>query len=76
MRNPKIAQTIREIKILRKFYAAKVSSLEVHFECKSNVFVFLLILLIKLYKIFYYQLQGFISTLHLLQNSLRRQFSK
>ena len=76
MRNPKIAQTIREIKILRKFYAAEVSSLEVHFECKSNVFVFLLILLIKLYKIFYYQLQGFISTLHLLQNSLRRQFSK
>ena len=75
MRNPKNVQTNREIKIPRKFYAAKVSSLEVHFQCKSNVF-FWLVLLIKLYKIFYYQLQGFISTLHLLQNSLRRQFSK
>ena len=42
----------------------------------NQMFFFWLILLIKLYKIFYYQLQGFISTLHFLQQSLRRQFSK
>ena len=64
-----------KLKCREKFMQRKFPALKYIFNVNQMFFCWL-ILLIKLYKIFYYQLQGFISTLHFLQQSLRRQFSK